>query len=218
MEHFAKGNRSRSETGYLGVRISTSGRRFRATVNYLGKPQNVGTFDTPEQAAMQYDKKLLELSGWNIDKNRLNFSDRWDLKKKMLISGHEHFHKRRKLDVWGPCNKFCSPHTISPSFFFCFFYFSFAYFLGGLRFIVSEYTGSFYQYFSTVYLRMRCLPRDCKKLFFLSISLTQCFFFSCSLPTKKGLITASMRGMRGTTNGITSKHSNTLFFFFVRVV
>jgi len=99
MEHFAKGNRSRSETGYLGVRISTSGRRFRATVNYLGKPQNVGTFDTPEQAAMQYDKKLLELSGWNIDKNRLNFSDRWDLKKKMLISGHEHFHKRRKLDV-----------------------------------------------------------------------------------------------------------------------
>jgi len=94
MEHYSKGNRSRSETGYLGIRISTSGRRFRATVNYLGKPQNVGTFDSPEQAAMHYDKKLLELSGWHIDKNRLNFSDRWDLKTKCLLTGHEHFHKR----------------------------------------------------------------------------------------------------------------------------
>lgn len=99
MEHFAKGNRSRSETGYLGVRISTSGRRFRATVNYLGKPQNVGTFDTPEEAAMEYDKKLLELSGWQIDKNRLNFCDRWNLREKRMVSGSEHLRKRRKIDT-----------------------------------------------------------------------------------------------------------------------
>lgn len=99
MSLYEKGNRSRSETGYLGVRISTSGRRFRATVNYLGKPRNVGTFDTPEEAAMEYDKKLLELSDWKIDRNRLNFCDRWDLRARKLITGRPK--KRRKLPSMG---------------------------------------------------------------------------------------------------------------------
>lgn len=95
MSLYEKGNRSRSETGYLGVRISTSGRRFRATVNYLGKPRNVGTFDTPQQAALEYDKKLLEISDWRVDRNRLNFCDQWDLEQRKLITSPPK--KRRKI-------------------------------------------------------------------------------------------------------------------------
>lgn len=69
---FVKGKRSRSETGYFGVRLSTSGYRFRATVNFMGKPHNAGTYATVEEAARKYDEKLLELSGGYVDSCRLN--------------------------------------------------------------------------------------------------------------------------------------------------
>jgi len=99
MSLYEKGNRSRSETGYLGVRISTSGRRFRATVNYKGKPRNVGTFDTPHEAALEYDKKLLELSNWKIDRNRLNYCDQWDLEARKLLSSRRPRKRRRLSDL-----------------------------------------------------------------------------------------------------------------------
>jgi len=74
---FIKGNRSRSETGYFGVRMSTSGYRFRATVNYNGKPYNAGTFKTVEEAARKYDEKLIELTNSDIQPGRLNLPNLW---------------------------------------------------------------------------------------------------------------------------------------------
>lgn len=76
-DSFDKGDRSRSETGYLGVRFSTNGRRFRATVNYDKKSINVGTFDTAREAAEQYDLKILEVTGGNVESSRLNFPEKW---------------------------------------------------------------------------------------------------------------------------------------------
>merc|ERR1719150_2279384 len=70
---FDKGTRSKSETGFRGVRFSTNGTRFRATVNVNKKPFNVGTFDTARVAAEEYDKALIKITQARVEKNRLNF-------------------------------------------------------------------------------------------------------------------------------------------------
>jgi len=75
--NFVKGKRSRSETGYFGVRMSTSGYRFRSTVNYRGKPWNAGTYETVEEAAKKYDEKLLEVSEGVVQPCRLNMPHLW---------------------------------------------------------------------------------------------------------------------------------------------
>jgi len=76
---FDKGTRSKSETGFRGVRFSTNGCRFRATVNVNKKPFNVGTFDTAKEAAQQYDKALIQITHGRVERSRLNFPNRWTL-------------------------------------------------------------------------------------------------------------------------------------------
>jgi len=85
MKSFVKGDRSRSETGYFGIRLSTSGYRFRATVNYMGKSYNAGTYLTVEEAAFRYDEKLLELSQGKMSSCRLNCPQLWTPEKKNLM-------------------------------------------------------------------------------------------------------------------------------------
>jgi len=74
---FNKGTRSKSETGFRGVRFSTNGCRFRATVNVNKKPFNVGTFDTAAVAAEEYDKALIKITNGRVERSRLNFPNRW---------------------------------------------------------------------------------------------------------------------------------------------
>lgn len=99
MKSFVQGDRSRSETGYFGVRLSTSGYRFRATVNYLGKSYNAGTFLTVEEAAEKYDEKLLELSKGKMSSCRLNCPQLWTPEKtekrtEQSFAGDKHLQKR----------------------------------------------------------------------------------------------------------------------------
>jgi len=76
---YVKANRSNSETGYRGVRFSTNGLRFRATVNYMKKPFNVGTFSTAEEAAHAYDRALVKITrGDEKMRTRLNFPEHFD--------------------------------------------------------------------------------------------------------------------------------------------
>lgn len=74
---FDKGTRSKSETGFRGVRFSTNGCRFRATVNVNKKPFNVGTFDTASVAAEEYDKALIRITHGRVERSRLNFPNKW---------------------------------------------------------------------------------------------------------------------------------------------
>lgn len=77
--NFDKGFRSKSETGYLGVRFSTTGDRFRATVNLNKKAYNVGTFDTAKEAAEEYDQALIRITRGNVERSRLNFPKKWNM-------------------------------------------------------------------------------------------------------------------------------------------
>lgn len=76
--NFDKGSRSKSETGYRGVRFSTNGCRFRSTVNVNKKPFNVGTFDTAQLAAEEYDKALIRITNGKVERSRLNFPHKWN--------------------------------------------------------------------------------------------------------------------------------------------
>ena len=53
--------RSTSSTGYTGVYGDF--KRFRAVISYRGKSIHLGMFDTPEEAALAYNTKSLELYG-----------------------------------------------------------------------------------------------------------------------------------------------------------
>jgi len=75
---FDKGCRSKSETGYRGVRFSTNGYRFRATVNVDKKSFNVGTFDSATEAAQEYDKALIRITKGTVERSRLNFPNKWN--------------------------------------------------------------------------------------------------------------------------------------------
>jgi len=103
--NFDKGNRSKSETGYRGVRFSTNGCRFRATVNVNKTPFNVGTFDTAQRAAEEYDKALIHITKGKAERSRLNFPMAWqnlyEQVREAATKGEKISHlpssKRRKL-------------------------------------------------------------------------------------------------------------------------
>jgi len=82
---YIKGSRSNSETGYRGVRFSTNGLRFRATVTYMKKPFNVGTFSTAIEAANAYDRALVRITnGDEKIRQRLNYPEKFDMIKASL--------------------------------------------------------------------------------------------------------------------------------------
>jgi len=82
---YIKGSRSNSETGYRGVRFSTNGLRFRATVTYMKKPFNVGTFSTAMEAANAYDRALVRITnGDEKIRQRLNYPEKFDMIKASL--------------------------------------------------------------------------------------------------------------------------------------
>jgi len=59
---------------YLGVKIRNN--RYRSVINFQGKEIYLGTYDTEIEAAMAYNKKLIELYGEHYRKNQINiFSD-----------------------------------------------------------------------------------------------------------------------------------------------
>jgi len=63
-------NKTKSKTGYRGV--SKVGRSFRAVI-YDGKERfDLGTFKSPEEAALAYNKKSIELFGQTMSLNVLN--------------------------------------------------------------------------------------------------------------------------------------------------
>lgn len=86
-EFYRKGTRSNSKTGFRGVRFSTNGLRFRATVNYQKKPFNVGTFSSALEAARAYDRALVGITnGQKKMRMRLNFPETFEEIQKELFS------------------------------------------------------------------------------------------------------------------------------------
>ena len=53
--------RTSSKTGYTGV--YKENRRFRAVISLNGKSMHIGMFDTPEEAALAYNRKSKEFYG-----------------------------------------------------------------------------------------------------------------------------------------------------------
>jgi hypothetical protein len=62
--------RPNNTTGYRGV--TKSGQRFKAQILINTKSTYLGTYDTPKEAAVAYDRALIK---YNLSKDKLNFSN-----------------------------------------------------------------------------------------------------------------------------------------------
>lgn len=62
-----------SKTGFKGVRVDLRNNTFRAVITYNYKRINLGGYKTPQEAALAYDKKAVELFGQFAN---LNFKDK----------------------------------------------------------------------------------------------------------------------------------------------
>jgi hypothetical protein len=67
--------KARSSTGFNGV--SKDGSRYRAVIAVDRKHIHIGMFDTPEEAALAYNKRSIELFG---DKGKINIVKRQPVK------------------------------------------------------------------------------------------------------------------------------------------
>ena len=67
-------NRSKSKSGYFGVKKITNGDKYEATIKIDGKYKNLGSsYDTAKQAAKAYDKEAIRL---RKPLSSLNFPER----------------------------------------------------------------------------------------------------------------------------------------------
>jgi hypothetical protein len=66
-------------TGYRGV--SKKGERFQASIGINKKQTYLGTFDTPKEAAVAYDRAIIEN---NLPKKKLNFPNKNNAKNKKI--------------------------------------------------------------------------------------------------------------------------------------
>jgi hypothetical protein len=91
---------STNTTGYRGV--YKRGERFRARISVNKKKTNLGTYDTPKEAAVAYDKAVVK---YNLPKEKLNWPDGYPKinttkKKRRLLSsnttGYTGVHKSGK--------------------------------------------------------------------------------------------------------------------------
>ena len=62
--------RSNNTTGYKGV--ANSGKRFRAMIGIGGKKKALGTYDTPKEAALAYDRAVVQ---HKLPSSKLNYPD-----------------------------------------------------------------------------------------------------------------------------------------------
>ena len=64
---------SSNTTGYVGVsRVQTISKRFSARITVDGKKKHLGTYDTPKEAALAYDRVVVQ---HKLPSSRLNFPD-----------------------------------------------------------------------------------------------------------------------------------------------
>ena len=64
---------SRNTTGYRGV--TKKGRRFKAQLYFEGTQNNLGTYDTPKEAAVAYDRAVVQ---YKLPASKLNFPNDYD--------------------------------------------------------------------------------------------------------------------------------------------
>ena len=60
---------SNNSTGYTGV-YKTPSKTFRAQINVVGKMKSLGTYDTPKEAALAYDRAVVQ---HKLSSSKLNF-------------------------------------------------------------------------------------------------------------------------------------------------
>jgi hypothetical protein len=60
---YNQGLNRRSTSGYRGVSYMTQYKKYRAYIGINGNQKHIGCFKTPEQAALAYNRKAIELWG-----------------------------------------------------------------------------------------------------------------------------------------------------------
>jgi hypothetical protein len=84
--------RSTNTTGYTGV--SKNGRRFQAKINVHGSQKSLGTYDTKKEAALAFDRAVIQ---YKLPKNKLNFPNGLSKNDKDYEKLMNPIKKKRKL-------------------------------------------------------------------------------------------------------------------------
>lgn len=72
----SKTTKSKSSSGYRGVSRNVGSKKYNAAISIDGKAVGLGRFETPEEAALAYDKKAMEVYGEFANLNFPSANDR----------------------------------------------------------------------------------------------------------------------------------------------